>query len=166
MKSSPNLVPSKNVLAARPLAHHAWHLVQRVFKIFKRNLVSDISSRCRADQWHSIQKRVIAVAYKANTTLERRCSIDTEEAVIKGLKAPIWAKCKRKKRPRELPQTLTDQALYVPRDFSRLSDVWLLCFRSLGKGSLSSTFLADAAVAKLLINLWLISWKFRICPDG
>lgn len=43
MKSSPNLVPSKNVLAARPVAHHTWHFVRRDFKIFKGNVVLKIS---------------------------------------------------------------------------------------------------------------------------
>lgn len=152
MKISPNLVPSKNVLAARPVAQHTWHSVQRVFKIFKRNVVLDISRR--ADQWNSIQKRVIVAAYKTKTTLERMCCIETEEATRKQKGTECFLK----------PSSLV--CLYVPRDFSRLSDVWLLYFRSLGIGSLSSTFLADAAVAKLLINLWLISWKFRIWPDG
>lgn len=75
----------------------------------------------------------------------------------KCLKALMRDKCKRKQKGAECLLKPSLVRLYIPRDFSRLSDVWLLCFSCLGIGRLSLTFWADAAVAKLLINLWLIS---------
>lgn len=66
MKSSPNLGPSKNVLAARPVAHLTCHIVQRVLKYLRETLSYVSVLRRWTDQWAHLAYKINSPMLKGN----------------------------------------------------------------------------------------------------